>query len=87
MLKDEEEYTITFGVSGACKGSSEALNSVGCNNIPTHLQRRTFGGVKNGLSGWLIKPYPMLVAWCCECYRNEGGEDCSYNAEEEYEDE
>jgi hypothetical protein len=27
----------------------------------------------------------MLVAWCCSCYRLEGGEDCNYELEEEEE--
>jgi len=76
--------TISFGLSGACKGSTEEKNAVGCDNTPTHLQHRTFGGVRGkGFSGgWIVKPEGMLVAWCCECYRLEGGEDCTYVLEE-----
>ena len=73
--------TISFGISGACKGSTEEKNIVGCDNKPTHLQSRTFGGVR-GATGWIVKPEGMLVAWCCECYRLEGGEDCIYVLEE-----
>ncbi len=79
---------ISYGISGACKGSTDELNSVGCNSRPTHLQYRTFGGVRSKTfsEGWLIKPEGMLVAWCCSCYRLEGGEDCNYELEEEEEE-
>jgi len=73
--------TISYGISGACKGSTEELNITGCDNTPTHLQSRTFGGIRKG-TGWLVSPESMLVAWCCSCYRLEGGEDCNYEAEE-----
>ena len=68
---------ISYGISGACKGSTEELNLIGCDNTPTHLQNRVFGGLREG-----TRPEAMLVAWCCSCYRLEGGEDCNYEAEE-----
>lgn len=78
------DHIISFGVSGACKGSTAEANEVGCNTQPTHLERRTYGGVRVKGS-WVIKPRVLLVAWCCECYRLEGGEDCSWILEEEEE--
>jgi len=83
----EVKYKISYGLSGACKGSTDELNSVGCNNQPSHLQHRTFGGVrgKSFGEGWIVKPEPMLVAWCCSCYKLEGGEDCNYELEDEEE--
>ena len=76
---------VSFGVTGACKGSKPEVNAVGCPNRPTHLQPRTFGGVRDDSSimfKWLVEPTSMLVAWCCECYVREGGEDCSYEIQE-----
>jgi hypothetical protein len=89
MINKDYSELISFGVTGACKGSKPEVNEVGCNNQPTHLQHRTFGGVRNERSirrEWLVKPEAMLVAWCCECYVREGGEDCSYEIQEEEEE-
>jgi hypothetical protein len=88
ITKDYSEV-VSFGISGACKGSAPEVNAVGCPNRPTHLQHRTFGGVRDPkrLNGWLVKPEGMLVAWCCDCYLLEGGEDCGYELPEEEEEE
>jgi hypothetical protein len=86
MTNNDYSNIVSFGVSGACKGSKPEINEVGCPNRPSHLQPRSFGGVRNpnGL-GWLVEPDHMLVAWCCECYTLEGGDDCSYEIEDEEE--
>jgi hypothetical protein len=84
MIKDYSE-TVSFGVTGACKGSAPEINEVGCPNRPTHLQQRSFGGVRDEgsiMHKWLVQPESMLVAWCCECYAREGGSDCDYEIEE-----
>ena len=68
-----KKYPISLGLSGACKGSKAEVNEVGCDNAPTHLQYRS-GVYANGEGA--------LVAWCCECYINENGKDCSYTPED-----
>jgi hypothetical protein len=71
------KYPISLGVSGACKGSKAEVNEVGCDNRPTHLQLRS------NVRG---KGEHALVAWCCECYILEGGEDCYFDPAEYYND-
>jgi len=74
VITIKKEYPISLGLSGKCKGSAEEVNEVGCENTPTHLQYR---------SKVLPDGSGALVAWCCECYVLEGGEDCHYKSEEE----
>lgn len=69
-----KKYPISLGVSGACKGSADEVNAVGCDNRPTHLQLRS------NVHG---QGESALVAWCCECYKLEGGDDCHYEDDDE----
>lgn len=69
-----KNYPISLGLSGACKGSADDVNAVGCDNRPTHLQYR---------SNIFADGSGALVAWCCQCYVLEGGEDCHYDPEDD----